>query len=263
MTSRTKLATAFAVVWIISVVIFLFVSFSSTNPDGLYTKTQNIILVSSVGVGIFSFLSLVFCLGYIYRKKRDDSNVRGNYNKSQGSDTRKEKYLKENNKRCEITNKYLIAFTWLIIGLLGGFYGSNYYYRIIKIDSAYIEVSSYTDMVRLINKERVAAGLNPLTENKLLDESAKAKACDMRDNNYFEHISPDGKQPWYFIKKAGYDYYHAGENIARDYNNSTKRTATAYMNSEEHRDNILDPTYTEVGIGQCGVYSVEHFANHQ
>lgn len=253
MTNRTKLAMIFAVMWIFSVVIFLFVSFSSDHPEGLYTNPQNTILVSSVCVGVVSFLALVFCLNSIYRKKRDSSGYGSNSNKSRA----------ENGKRVNLVRKIMSGVILLAIGLFGGFYGSNYYYRVIKTDSAYIEVSSYTDMVRLINKERVAAGLKPLTENKLLDESAKAKACDMRDNNYFEHVSPDGKQPWYFIKKAGYDYYHAGENIARDYNNSTKRTATAYMNSEEHRDNILDPTYTEVGIGQCGVYSVEHFANRQ
>jgi len=253
MTSRTKLAVTFAVAWVVSVVIFLFVSFSSTHPDGLYTEVQSIMLVSSVGVGIFSFLSLVLCLNSIYQKKRDDRTNRSSRNKFRVRDTEK----------VSVVRKIIRSVPLLVIGLFGGFYGSNYYYRVIRIDPAYIEVSSYTDMIRLINKERMATGLRPLTENKLLDESAKAKACDMRDNNYFEHISPDGKQPWYFIKKAGYDYYHAGENIARDYNNSTKRTATAYMNSEEHRDNILDPAYTEVGIGQCGIYSVEHFANHQ
>ncbi|MFZ3069369.1 MAG: CAP domain-containing protein [Microgenomates group bacterium] len=247
--NQTKLALIFTLVWFVSVILFLLVS--SASSEGSYTEIQNIILISTVIIGIISFLVLFFYLNIIYKNRRDKRNL--------GTHSEKVKSV----DRETIFGKISKSMILLAIGLFGGFYGSNYYYRVTKIDPAYIEISSYTDMVRLINKERVAVGLKPLTENKLLDESAKAKACDMRDNNYFEHVSPDGKQPWYFIKKAGYDYYHAGENIARDYNNSTKRTATAYMNSEEHRDNILDPAYTEVGIGQCGVFSVEHFANRQ
>lgn len=154
--------------------------------------------------------------------------------------------------------KIILSITWLIIGLFGGFYGSNYYYRIVQVDPSYIEVSSYTDMVALINKDRAAQGLKPLTENKLLDESARAKACDMKEKNYFEHVSPEGFEPWSFMKDVGYKYINAGENIARSYT-STKKLAEAYLKSPEHRDNILNPEYTEVGIGSCGYYSVEHF----
>jgi len=159
-------------------------------------------------------------------------------------------------------NKILIAFTWLVIGLFGGFYGSNYYYRIVQVDPAYIEVSSDTDMIRLINKTRTEAGLPELIENELLDKSARAKACDMRDRKYFEHVSPEGVEPWKFIVAAGYKYYDAGENIAMSYT-STKKLAEAYMNSPEHRDNILDDRYTEIGVGNCGIYQVEHFGSRK
>ena len=154
--------------------------------------------------------------------------------------------------------KIILSITWLIVGLFGGFYGSNYYYRIVKTDPSYIQTSSYTDMIRLINKEREAQGLKPLTENKLLNESARAKACDMNEKGYFEHVSPEGVEPWKFMKDAGYDYYTAGENIAVSYD-STKKLAEAYLKSPSHRDNILSDEFTEVGVGECGIYSVEHF----
>ena len=155
-------------------------------------------------------------------------------------------------------NKAILAITWLIIGLFGGFYGSNYYYRIIMTDPSYIQTSSYTDMIRLINKDRATQGLKPLAENKLLNESARLKACDMKDKGYFEHVSPDGVEPWVFMRKVGYEYFTAGENIAVSYD-STKKLAEAYMKSPSHRDNILNPEYTEVGVAECGIYSVEHF----
>jgi uncharacterized protein YkwD len=244
MTIRTKLAITFTMMWVTSVAVFLFVSFSN-HPDGLYSSSQNTILVLSVCVGVISFLAFVFCL-----------------NKSLKSNTIKEKYHRENSKGARISNKYILAFIWLIIGLFGGFYGSNYYYRVVEVDPAYISTSSSTDMIRLINKDRIAVGLQPLTENKLLDQSARNKACDMRDKNYFEHVSPDGKEPWVFMDAVGYKYTTAGENIAVAYN-STKKLALGYMKSESHRDNILNPEYTEVGVGECGMYSVEHFGSRK
>ena len=155
----------------------------------------------------------------------------------------------------------ILAYT--ILGLALGWYGSVFYYRIVKVDPEFVSASSYTDMLALINKDREKFNLKPLERNLMLEESAKAKACDMRDKNYFEHVSPDGKQPWDFIKDAGFiDYERAGENIAKDFD-STKQMAEAYMQSEAHRDNILDPDYTEVGIGVCGRYQVEHFASYK
>ena len=113
-------------------------------------------------------------------------------------------------------------------------------------------------MLQLINVERVKDGDQPLTVNQDLVESATAKACDMRDKEYFDHKDPQGNAPWHFFKEAGYIYEVAGENLAIGYDNPVE-AMNALMNSPKHRDNILGDDYTEVGIGYCGDYTVQHF----
>lgn len=113
--------------------------------------------------------------------------------------------------------------------------------------------------LELVNSVRSQEGLAPLSLDKDLEESATAKACDMRDRGYFEHVDPDGNTPWHFFTEAGYVYDYAGENLAIGYTNPME-TMEGWMNSPKHRDNILDPNYTEIGIGFCGDYTVQHFA---
>lgn len=118
----------------------------------------------------------------------------------------------------------------------------------VKIESSIID---------LTNQERVKAGLIPLEENSLLTTSANLKACDMRDNNYWSHVSPDGTQPWSFFDNVGYTYRFAGENLCRDSNNIN--CIRLWMASKLHRENILDSNFKEIGIGKCGVFTVQHF----
>lgn len=98
----------------------------------------------------------------------------------------------------------------------------------------------------LINAERANAGLAPLTISPLLEQSACAKAQHMIDNNYWEHVAPDGTQPWYFFDQAGYTYSRAGENLAYNYN-TEESVISGWMHSELHRKNIL-ADYNEDGL---------------
>ncbi|GAH47620.1 unnamed protein product, partial [marine sediment metagenome] len=65
-------------------------------------------------------------------------------------------------------------------------------------------------------------GLSALRENPQLSKAALLKAQDMLENDYFAHRSPEGITGWYWIKKAGYNYQRAGENLA-----------IAFLDSEE------------------------------
>lgn len=114
------------------------------------------------------------------------------------------------------------------------------------------------NMVDLINMAREQDGEAKVSENMELDTSAKAKACDMRDRHYFEHNDPQGKTTWHFFTDAGYTYSYAGENLAIGYHTMSS-AMYALLLSPEHRENILDPHFTEVGIGVCGEYIVQHF----
>lgn len=140
--------------------------------------------------------------------------------------------------------------------------GKDSYSTTTSITNSVIKVEyepQESKMINLVNKERQLISLNKLTENGLLNLSARNKACEMGNKNYFEHISPDGIEPWDFIKKVGYYYSFAGENISK--NNDIEKAMIDFMNSQEHRDNILSPNYKEIGIGICGEYLVQHFAS--
>ena len=106
----------------------------------------------------------------------------------------------------------------------------------------------------LTNEERTAGQLMALSPNPLLAQAAQAAASDMAANGYFAHVSPSGKDPWYWLSQAGYRYQYAGENLAVNFNDS-EQVVSAWMNSPSHRANILDIHYTEIGIGMAaGMY---------
>ena len=97
------------------------------------------------------------------------------------------------------------------------------------------------------NIERQKVGLSPLIYNETLSKSAKAKAEDMFANDYWAHNSPQGKTPWTFFDQAGYKYSIAGENLAKDFDN-TDSLMKAWMASPTHKANIIHDRYQEIGI---------------
>ena len=106
---------------------------------------------------------------------------------------------------------------------------------------------SSQQLLILTNQQRQDNNLPALTDNSELDQAAANKAADMFSKNYWAHNSPDGTTPWVFIKNAGYNYIYAGENLARGFN-SASDVVNAWMNSPEHRQNILSPDYRNVGF---------------
>ncbi len=100
----------------------------------------------------------------------------------------------------------------------------------------------------LTNTDRVAAGVEALQVDPLLQKAAQLKAEDMAVKGYFAHIAPDGKTPWYWLEQVGYSYTYAGENLAIDFTDSEK-IEEAWMASPKHHANIVKPQYTRIGIG--------------
>lgn len=110
------------------------------------------------------------------------------------------------------------------------------------------------EVVALTNIERANAGDQALTENTELALAAQNKANDMAAKGYFSHNGPDGKEPWAWIREAGYSYRFAGENLAVRFDDSSS-VVNAWMASPTHRANIVKPVYTEIGIGVAqGMY---------
>ncbi|MCL4403805.1 CAP domain-containing protein [Patescibacteria group bacterium] len=97
------------------------------------------------------------------------------------------------------------------------------------------------------NANRTADALHPLRTSALLTEAAQLKANDMAAKGYFSHVSPNGETPWYWLDQVGYNYEYAGENLAVNFTDSND-VVNAWMNSPEHRANILDGRYTQIGI---------------
>ncbi len=104
------------------------------------------------------------------------------------------------------------------------------------------------EVIRLVNEERAKVGLKALTEDWELSRVARYKSQDMRDNNYFSHTSPVYGSPFDMMKNFGITYKSAGENIARGQINP-QAVVKAWMNSSGHRKNILNASYTKIGVG--------------
>lgn len=102
-------------------------------------------------------------------------------------------------------------------------------------------------MFTMVNQERAKAGVAPLTIDMRLVSSARTKSQDMIANNYFSHTSPVLGGFASLIRKAAPEYSYIAENIAG--NKSVQAAMTAFMNSQGHRKNILNPSYTHIGIG--------------
>jgi uncharacterized protein YkwD len=106
----------------------------------------------------------------------------------------------------------------------------------------------------LLNRERAQRGLTPLRENGLLSAASLEHSQDMVRRRYFEHTTPDGRSVGDRLRAVGYARGRsasAGENIAYGFGpESTPASIVAiWMKSPPHREDILRPSFTEIGIG--------------
>lgn len=105
-----------------------------------------------------------------------------------------------------------------------------------------------SQVVKLVNEIRVENGLRPLTADWQLTRVARYKSQDMSDLGYFSHTSPTYGSPFNMMKSFGISYRTAGENIAKGYK-TAEAVVDAWMKSPGHRANILNSTYTHIGVG--------------
>lgn len=131
--------------------------------------------------------------------------------------------------------------------------------------AGYQEISTGT-VFEAVNLERASSTIGILSRSPELELAAELKLEDMIANNYFAHVSPSGTTPWSFFKTAGYEFVNAGENLAGPVKNPYGRIAgyfrttsdlvSAWMNSPDHRANILNERYTETGIAVSHEYKI-------
>ncbi|MGI5998989.1 MAG: CAP domain-containing protein [Lutispora sp.] len=102
-------------------------------------------------------------------------------------------------------------------------------------------------ILELCNAERAKVGAPALKANNDLTKLARMKSKDMIDKGYFSHQSPTYGSPFDMMRNYGISYMYAGENLAQ--NTTADRAFQAWMKSEGHRKNILNPNFTELGVG--------------
>jgi uncharacterized protein YkwD len=122
-------------------------------------------------------------------------------------------------------------------------------------------------MLQLVNQQRQAgcncgavyyAPTTPVTWNDQLETAALAHANDMNTNNFFDHTGHDGSSPGDRITRAGYTWRAYGENIAKGYT-SEQAVMNAWIASEDHCKNLMNPSLHELGAAKVSNYWVQDF----
>lgn len=116
---------------------------------------------------------------------------------------------------------------------------------------------SSQNLLEETNKQRLAQSRPQLRLNNQLTLAAQSKAQDMVNLNYWSHNTPSGNPPWTFINESGYQYQKAGENLAYGFADSSD-TINGWMNSQSHRENLLDKDFVEVGFGTASSNDFNH-----
>lgn len=126
----------------------------------------------------------------------------------------------------------------------------NVYSELSESDTEYY----INEVIELVNDERKSLGLKPLTRNKTMSTLALVRADEL--TKVFSHTRPDSSEfdtvfNEYNLSLKGF----VGENIAKGFT-SPRSVFNAWMDSEGHRKNILDSSYTQIGVGIIKVDNV-------
>jgi Cysteine-rich secretory protein family len=113
--------------------------------------------------------------------------------------------------------------------------------------TAWMATITPDSIITLTNNERSQNGLNTLYLSDQLTRAANAKAAAILAAQTFDHTI-DGRRFSSWIKETGYQYSLAGENLAMDFVTS-EGVVRAWMASPEHRANILQSEYVDIGVG--------------
>jgi uncharacterized protein YkwD len=119
------------------------------------------------------------------------------------------------------------------------------------------------DLLRLVNQARVQSGLASLVMEETLNAAAQAHGLEMLQRGELSHQLPGEADLLSRLGQRGAHFNRAGENVALDY--SPEHAHQALMTSDEHRHNLLDPSFNAIGIAviwtRCQIYVVQDFAH--
>jgi len=141
--------------------------------------------------------------------------------------------------------------------------GNEYCIGVSSWDSAMVEFEE--DVLLLVNEVRAAGAscggqsfgpAGPLTMDPALRCAARVHSRDMAERDFFDHVNPDGQDPFVRMEFAGYSYFTAGENIAAG-QASPAMVMQGWMDSPGHCSNIMNASFEDIGVGvfeSDGVY---------
>ena len=152
------------------------------------------------------------------------------------------------------TFRRFLALATVVVGILA------------TVGSASADAGFESRVLELVNQERAAHGLAPLSHSGELQAAARGYAGAMAHGGFFAHNGPDGSTPSSRVEAAGYHGWSwVGENIAAG-QRSPEAVMQSWMNSPGHRQNVLSPSAREIGIGHVqqggtkyGHYWVQNF----
>jgi uncharacterized protein YkwD len=107
------------------------------------------------------------------------------------------------------------------------------------------------EMLATVNARREAAGAPPIVLDPRLNAAAQKHAEDMLTRSFYDHRNLEGLQPRDRVVQAGYRPFLVAENIARGHT-TVEEAMDAWMQSRGHRGNLLNPAFTQMGVG-CAV----------
>jgi uncharacterized protein YkwD len=131
----------------------------------------------------------------------------------------------------------------------------------VPASAAYAATSAdETDtVVALVNQERKEAGCDPVTVDDRITDAAKDHSQDQADMGKMTHTGSDGSAVGKRVTRAGYTWSKVGENVASG-TTSPERVMQLWMNSDAHRENILNCAFENIGVGRVGGYWTQDFA---
>jgi uncharacterized protein YkwD len=126
----------------------------------------------------------------------------------------------------------------------------------VNIDSRDLtfDDTSEKEMLETVNVERIKRGIVGLSSDQTLTIIARDHSRDMLIRKYFSHVTPDGKTLKDRLAVFSVQYSAAAENLA--FAPTVQIAHTGLMASEDHKKNILDPSFSKIGIGiiDAGIY---------
>lgn len=158
--------------------------------------------------------------------------------------------MKISNKKIFLLFIFVIFILFILVETISY---ATYQTGILKQDAIEASLISKEELseeerqiLELINQYRLQNGLDELKIISKLQDVAYLKADDLVENEYFSHTSETLGTPFEMLQLNGVTYKVAGENLAGNIN--AKSAVEAWINSESHKENILDKDFEYTGI---------------